>query len=155
MATLSWEFLSRAAEAGMTKGGIFPAIFGTVALVMLMTIAVIPLGVATAIYMHEYAPKRSRRCTSSARDPEPGGRAGDRFRTLRPRAFSSSSSGGAWIMLFTADGLVYGQPAILWAALTMALLTLPTVVVATEEALAPFRKAIAKSPTRWARRAGR
>ena len=44
----------------MTGGGIFPAIFGTFALVVLMTIAVIPLGVATAIYMHEYAPKRSR-----------------------------------------------------------------------------------------------
>jgi len=56
----SWEFLAKAPEQGMTGGGIFPAIFGTAALVILMTIAVIPLGVATAVYMHEYAPKRSR-----------------------------------------------------------------------------------------------
>ena len=57
---LSWGFLVNAPAHGMTEGGIFPAIFGTVALVVLMTIAVIPLGVATAVYMHEYAPKRSR-----------------------------------------------------------------------------------------------
>ena len=57
---LSVGFLTRPPEAGMTAGGVFPAIFGTAALVVLMTIAVIPLGVATAIYMHEYAPKRSR-----------------------------------------------------------------------------------------------
>jgi phosphate transport system permease protein len=57
---ISVDFLTKAPEAGMTGGGIFPAIFGTFALVVLMTIAVIPLGVATAIYMHEYAPKRSR-----------------------------------------------------------------------------------------------
>src|SRR5438034_3681042 len=57
---LSWEFISQAPRGGMALGGIFPAIFGTAALVILMTIAVIPLGVATAIYMHEYAPRRSR-----------------------------------------------------------------------------------------------
>ncbi len=57
---LSFDFLTKAPAAGMTSGGIFPAIFGTFALVLLMTIAVIPLGVATAVYMHEYAPKRSR-----------------------------------------------------------------------------------------------
>ena len=57
---VSLQFLTHAPEAGMTGGGIFPAIFGTFALVVLMTIAVIPLGVATAVYMHEYASKRSR-----------------------------------------------------------------------------------------------
>ena len=58
--SITLGFLTKAPESGMTGGGIFPAIFGTFALVVLMTIAVIPLGVATAIYMHEYAPKRSR-----------------------------------------------------------------------------------------------
>src|SRR5258708_5195643 len=53
-ARVNWTFLSRPPEQGLTAGGIFPAIFGTVALVILMTIAVIPLGVATAIYMQEY-----------------------------------------------------------------------------------------------------
>ena len=58
--SVTLDFLTKAPESGMTGGGIFPAIFGTVFLVILMTIAVIPLGVATAIYMHEYAPRRSR-----------------------------------------------------------------------------------------------
>src|SRR5262249_62202344 len=52
---LSWEFISSEPRAGMTQGGIFPAIFGTAALVLLMTLAVVPLGVAAAIYLHEYA----------------------------------------------------------------------------------------------------
>jgi hypothetical protein len=58
--SVTFEFLTQAPAMGMAEGGIFPAIFGTFALVVLMTIAVIPLGVATAIYMHEYASKRSR-----------------------------------------------------------------------------------------------
>src|SRR5262245_49626347 len=57
---VSWEFLSSAPKAGMTEGGIFPAIFGTVALVILMTIAVVPLGVAAAIYLQEYARQDSK-----------------------------------------------------------------------------------------------
>ena len=48
---ITWEFLSSAPKAGMTEGGIFPAIFGTVALVLLMTLAVVPLGVAAAILL--------------------------------------------------------------------------------------------------------
>src|SRR6185295_5694448 len=52
---VSWSFLSEAPKAGMTEGGIFPAIFGTVAMVILMTIAVVPVGVATAIYLNEYS----------------------------------------------------------------------------------------------------
>src|ERR1051325_1622373 len=57
---VSWEFLSQAPKAGMTEGGIFPAIFGTVALVILMTVAGVPLGVAAAIYLQEYAPQDSK-----------------------------------------------------------------------------------------------
>src|SRR5258708_1579657 len=57
---VSWTFLSQAPKAGMTEGGIFPAIFGTVALVVLMTIAVVPLGVAAAVYLQEYAPQDSK-----------------------------------------------------------------------------------------------
>ena len=57
---LSWEFVSAEPREGMTEGGIFPAIYGTVALVILMTIAVVPLGVAAAVYLHEYAPQGSK-----------------------------------------------------------------------------------------------
>jgi phosphate transport system permease protein len=132
---LSWEFLSQPPRDHFTKGGIFPAIFGTAALVILMTIAVIPLGVATAIYMHEYAPKRSRlvhlvRLAIQNLAGVP--------------AIVFGLFGVGFFIEFIGRGLdrglyggqlVYGQPAILWSALTMALLTLPTVVVATEEAL--------------------
>src|SRR5689334_24143602 len=55
--TVTWTFLSHAPEAGMTQGGIFPAIFGTVALVFLMTLAVLPLGVGCAVWISEYAPR--------------------------------------------------------------------------------------------------
>lgn len=132
---LSWEFLSEAPREHFTKGGIFPAIFGTAALVILMTIAVIPLGVATAIYMHEYASKRSRvvhlvRLAIQNLAGVP--------------AIVFGLFGVGFFIEFVGRGvdqglyggrLVFGQPAILWSALTMALLTLPTVVVATEEAL--------------------
>src|SRR4029453_7747700 len=57
---ISWEFLSSAPKAGMTEGGIFPAIFGTVALVILMTVAVFPLGVAAAVCLQEYAAQDSK-----------------------------------------------------------------------------------------------
>jgi phosphate transport system permease protein len=132
---LTIGFLTRAPEAGMTRGGIFPAIFGTFALVMLMTIAVIPLGVATAVYMHEYAPKRSRmvhvvRLAIQNLAGVPAIVFG-----LFGLGFFIEFIGRGVDRAFYGGSLVYGQPAIIWAALTMALLTMPTVVVATEEAL--------------------
>ncbi len=134
-ARFSWQFLSQPPRAGMTQGGIFPAIFGTAALVILMTVAVIPLGVATAIYMHEYAPKRSRmvhlvRLAIQNLAGVPAIVFG-----LFGVGFFIEFIGRGMDRAFYGGRLVYGQPAILWAALTMALLTLPTVVVATEEAL--------------------
>jgi phosphate transport system permease protein len=135
LGTITLKFLSQAPEAGMTGGGIFPAIFGTFALVVLMTIAVIPLGVATAIYMHEYAPKRSRvvhlvRLAIQNLAGVPAIVFG-----LFGLGFFIEFVGRGMDKIFYDGRLVYGQPAILWAALTLALLTMPTVVVATEEAL--------------------
>jgi len=151
---LSWEFLTQAPEAGMTRGGIFPAIFGTAALVILMTIAVIPLGVATAVYMHEYAPKRSRvvhvvRLAIQNLAGVPAIVFG-----LFGLGFFIEFLGRGVDRALYGGRLVYGQPAIIWAALTMALLTLPTVVVATEEALRaipPSYREVAYSlgATRW------
>jgi len=151
---LSWEFLSQAPRDHFTKGGIFPAIFGTAALVILMTIAVIPLGVATAIYMHEYAPKRSflvhvvRLAIQNL-----AGVPAIVFGLFGVGFFIEFVGRGIDRGLF-GGRLVYGQPAIIWAALTMALLTLPTVVVATEEALraipTSYREvAYSLGATRW------
>jgi len=131
----SLAFLTRPPEAGMTKGGVFPAIFGTAALVILMSVAVIPLGVATAIYMHEYAPKRSRIVhLVRLAIQNLAGVPSIIFGLFGLGFFVEFIGRGIDLALF-GGRLVYGQPAILWAAMTMALLTLPTVVVATEEAL--------------------
>lgn len=152
--TVTWRFLSHAPEMGMTGGGIFPAIFGTFALVVLMTIAVIPLGVATAIYMHEYAPKRSRvvhlvRLAIQNLAGVPAIVFG-----LFGLGFFIEFIGRGMDRVLYGGELVYGQPAIIWAALTLALLTMPTVVVATEEALRAIPQsyrevAYSLGATRW------
>jgi phosphate transport system permease protein len=119
----------------MTAGGIFPAIYGTALLTLLMTVAVMPVGVLTAIYLHEYAPPRSRvaalvrvAVTNLAGVPSiVFGLFGlGFFVQFVGRGMDGALSGGQ---------LRYGQPALLWAALTLAILTLPVVIVSTEEAL--------------------
>jgi len=133
---LSWEFLSTAPTEGMTKGGIFPAIYGTAILTLLMTIAVMPVGVLTAVYLHEYAPPGSRLAalvriavTNLAGVPSI-------VFGLFGLGFFVQFVGRAMDRAFSAPGtLRYGQPALVWAALTLAVLTLPVVIVSTEEAL--------------------
>jgi phosphate transport system permease protein len=151
---LTLDFLSRAPAGGMTEGGIFPAIFGTFALVLLMTIVVIPLGVATAIYMHEYASRRSKMVQLVRLAIQNlAGVPAIVFGLFGLGFFIEFIGRGMDRVLYGRD-LVYGQPAILWAALTMALLTLPTVVVATEEALRAIPQsyrevAYSLGATRW------
>ncbi len=132
---LSWEFISKAPRDGMTAGGIFPAIFGTVALVMIMTLAVVPVGVLTAIYLHEYArqdglPARLVRGAVYNLAGVPSIVFG-----LFGLGFFIQFVGGGIDKIFYGGDVVYGQPAIIWASLTLAILTLPVVIVATEEAL--------------------
>jgi phosphate transport system permease protein len=132
---MSFQFLLAAPEQGMTAGGIFPAIFGTFFLVVLMTMAVMPLGVMTAIYLHEYAPRQSAlvrwvRLAIKNLAGVPAIVFG-----LFGLGFFIEFVGRGMDKLFFGGNLAFGQPAIIWAALTLALLTLPTVVVATEEAL--------------------
>lgn len=132
---MSWEFVSTAPREGMTKGGIFPALFGTAALTLLMTVAAVPAGVATAVYLTEYASPRSRlarlvRVSIANLAGVPSivfGLFGlGFFVSTVGRRIDATAFGGA---------SVYGKPALVWAALTLALLTLPVVVVSTEEAL--------------------
>ncbi|MBN2573111.1 MAG: phosphate ABC transporter permease PstA [Deltaproteobacteria bacterium] len=133
---LTLGFLTQSPTDGMTAGGIFPAIFGTVALVLLMTVAALPVGVATAIYLHEYAnptglPTRLVRIAVNNLAGVPSIVFG-----LFGLGFFVQFAGGGIDKLFFGGDKVYGQPALVWAALTMAVLTLPVVIVATEEALA-------------------
>jgi phosphate transport system permease protein len=133
-ATVTWEFLSTAPTDGMTKGGIFPAIFGTVALTLLMTIGAVPAGVATAVYLTEYAPASSRFariiriCIANL-----AGVPSIVFGLFGLGFFVSTIGGG--IDRARGEHAVFGKPCLLWASATLAVLTLPVVVVATEEAL--------------------
>jgi phosphate transport system permease protein len=132
---LSWEFISAAPRDGMTAGGIFPAIFGTIAMTLLMTVAAVPAGVATAIFLTEYAPGDSklariiRVCIANL-----AGVPSIVF-GLFGLGFFISTVGKAIDHAAYGDKLVYGKPSLIWASFTLAILTLPVVVVATEEAL--------------------
>jgi phosphate transport system permease protein len=132
---ISWEFISAAPRDGMTKGGIFPAIFGTVALTLLMTIVAVPAGVATAVYLTEYAPASSpvarviRVCIANL-----AGVPSIVF-GLFGLGFFVATVGRSIDVAAYGGQPTYGKPSLIWAALTLAILTLPVVVVATEEAL--------------------
>lgn len=136
LGTISWEFLSSPPSQGMEAGGIFPALFGTVMLVILMVIAVVPIGVLTAIYLQEYLNPQSpiTRVLRAAINNLAG--IPSIVFGLFGLGFFVGFVGGGLDKLFHPDsGPVWGQPAIIWASLTMALLTLPVVIVSTEEAL--------------------
>jgi phosphate transport system permease protein len=132
---LSWEFISQPPRNGMTQGGIFPAIFGTVALTLLMTVAAVPAGVATAVYLTEYASPRSivarlvRVCIANL-----AGVPSIVFGLFGLGFFIATIGRGIDDVAFGGQ-TTYGKPSLIWAALTLAILTLPVVVVATEEAL--------------------
>jgi len=128
-------FLTEAPSNGFSGGGIFPAIFGTAALVIIMTIAVIPAGVATAIYLSEYAPPDSRlarwvRVAIINLAGVPSIVFG-----LFGLGFFIQVVGRGIDSAFFNQQKIFGQPALIWAALTMAILTLPVVIVSVEEAL--------------------
>ena len=132
------EFLWDDPRESNTEGGIFPAIFGTVLLVLLTSIAVSPLGVLTALYLREYAKEglfvRSVRIAVSSLAGVPSIVFG-----VFGLGFFVYGIGGTIDALFFADRLptpTFGTGGLLWAGLTLALLTLPVVVVATEEGLA-------------------
>ncbi len=151
---LSWGFISDKPRDGMTRGGIFPAIFGTVAMVMLMTIMVVPLGVATAVYLHEYARQDSRLVRMVRLAVQNLAGVPSIVYGLFGLTFFVYFVGSGIDDLVSGGQLIYAKPSIIWAALTMALLTLPTVVVATEEALRAvpqsYREAAyALGATRW------
>lgn len=139
-----WNFLSDDPREANTEGGIFPAIFGTVMMVMLMSVMVTPFGIVTAVYMREYA------------------RQGPLIRAIRIAVnnlagvpsivygvfglgFFVYLLGGQIDQWFFAEALpapTLGTPGILWASLTLALLTVPVVIVSTEEGLARIPRSI-------------
>ncbi len=133
----TWEFIAGEPRESNTEGGIFPALFGTVMMVMLMSLAVVPFGVLAALYLREYASQgmlvRAIRIAVNNLAGVPSIVFG-----MFGLGFFVYGVGGAIDRLFFQEALpapTFGTGGILWASLTLALLTVPVVVVATEEAL--------------------
>jgi phosphate transport system permease protein len=133
-----WEFVSADPRESNTEGGIFPAIFGTVMMVFMMSFAVAPLGVLAALYLREYARQgplvRLVRIAVNNLAGVPSIVFG-----MFGLAFFVYLVGGSIDRIFYPESLpnpTFGTGGILWAALTLALLTVPVVIVAAEEGLA-------------------
>lgn len=155
-----WHFLTGEPREANTEGGIFPAIFGTVTMVLLMSIIVTPFGVLAAIYLREYAKQ------------------GPLLKIIRVSVYNLAGvpsivfgvfglgffvyiMGGSIDQLFYPEALptpTFGSPGLFWASLTLALLTLPVVIVSTEEGLSRIPSTIrqgslalgaTKSETLW------
>ncbi len=132
---ISWTFLTQPPSGGMQSGGVGPAIFGTAALTILMTVAVVPVGVVTAIWLTEYAAPDSRlaryvRLAVSNLAGVPSIVFG-----LFGLGFFVQTLGRGVDKVAFGGVVTYGKPGLIWAALTLAILTMPVVIVATEEAL--------------------
>ena len=132
-----WEFISTEPRESNTEGGVLPAIFGTVMMVLLMTIFVLPLGVIAAIYLSLYARQnlltRTIRIAVNNLAGVPSIVYG-----MFGLGFFVYTTGGSIDRLFYPEALpspTFGSGGILWASLTLALLTLPVVIIATEEGL--------------------
>ena len=132
-----WAFLSGQPREANTEGGIFPAIFGTVLMVFLMTIVVMPFGVMAAVYLREYAKQGFLVRMVRIAVNNLAGVPSIVFGVFGLGCFIYAT-GGAIDRLFFPEALpnpTFGTGGILWASLTLALLTVPVVIVATEEGL--------------------
>lgn len=136
---ISWEFISQVPKRGMTEGGIFPAIVGTFLVTLITALFAVPLGMAAAIYLNEYA--RAGRLTRLIR------------LSIRNLAGVPSIVYGLFGVILFVNMLKFGT-SVLSAGLTLGLLTLPWTITASEEALKSvpdsYREgALALGATRW------
>lgn len=133
-----WEFLSDEPREANSEGGIFPAIFGTAFLTLLMSLAVVPLGVVAALYLREYAKAGVVVSTVRVAVNNLAGVPSIVFGVFGLGFFCYVVGGTIDQVFFSArlPNPTFGTGGILWASLTLALLTMPVVIVATEEALA-------------------
>lgn len=152
----TWRFLVEGPREANTEGGIFPALIGTCLLVLLMSIMVVPFGVLAAVYLNEYAKDtlfvKLVRVAVNNLAGVPSIVYG-----VFGLGFFVYGVGGSIDQLFYSDKLpapTFGSSGLLWASLTMSLLTVPVVIVATEEALRAVPRerrdaALALGATRW------
>lgn len=136
---ISWSFLFDEPTQGMTAGGIFPALFGTISLVTVALIASVPLGIAAAIYLSEYAKDTWLTRVINLAIINLAG---------VPSIVHALFGVGAFVLFFG-----FGT-SILAASLTLAIMTLPVVIVATKESLQAVPQAFREAcwnmgATRW------
>lgn len=139
-----WEFVSDEPREANTEGGVFPAIFGTILMVLIMSVVVLPFGVLAALYLREYAKQGTlvrivRICVNNL-----AGVPSIVFGVFAV-GFFIYGMGSTLDSIFFKEALpnpTFGTGGILWASLTLALLTVPVVIVATEEGLAAVPKEI-------------
>ena len=150
------ELLTAPPRESNTEGGIFPAIYGTVAMVLIMSMFCVPLGIIAALYLREYAKDgpivRLVRIAVNNLAGVPSivyGVFGLGFFVYGLGGFLDS-----WLYPWRQNEPVFGTGGLLWASLTLALLTVPVVIVATEEALSSIPKgmregSLALGATKW------
>ncbi|MBD9678676.1 phosphate ABC transporter permease PstA [Pseudomonas sp. PDM18] len=138
-----WEFLSDDPREANTEGGIFPAIFGTVMMTLVMAVIVTPFGVIAAVYLREYARQglltRIIRIAVNNLAGVPAIVYG-----VFGLGFFVYVLGGSLDRMFFPEALpapTFGTPGLFWASLTLAILAVPVVIVATEEGLARIPRA--------------
>lgn len=136
---ISWEFLFTQPREGMTAGGIFPALVGTVWLVVVALLASVPVGVAAALYLSEYAPDNLLTRAINLAIINLAG---------VPSIVHALFGVGAFVLFFNIGA------SILAASLTLAVMTLPVVIVATRESLQAVPQAFREAcwnmgATRW------
>jgi phosphate transport system permease protein len=138
------RFVSEDPREANTEGGVFPAIFGTVFMVMLMAVIVTPFGVIAAIYLHEYAKKGPITKLIRIAVINLAGVPSIVYGVFG-LGFFVYMMGGSIDQLFFPEALpspTFGSPGVLWSALTLAILTLPVVIVSTEEGLSRIPSAV-------------
>ena len=138
------KFVSDEPREANTEGGVFPAIFGTVFMVLLMTVIVTPLGVVAAVYLHEYAGKNAMTKLIRIAVINLAGVPSIVYGVFG-LGFFVYMLGGSLDRIFYPEASpnpVFGTPGVIWSALTLAILTLPGVIVSTEEGLSRIPSAI-------------
>nr|WP_297457663.1 phosphate ABC transporter permease PstA [uncultured Halomonas sp.] len=133
-----WTFLSEGPHAANSAGGVWPAIFGTVLMVVLMSLIVTPFGMLAAVYLHEVARQGplTRLVRIAVRNLAGVPAIVYGVFGLGVFVYGIGGSLDQWFFSDTLPSPTFGTGGLLWASLTMALLTLPVVIVATEEGLA-------------------
>lgn len=138
------EFLTEDPREANTEGGVFPAIFGTVMMVLLMSVLVTPFGVVAAVYLREYAKQGVTTRLIRIAVNNLAGVPSIVYGVFGLGFFIYFLGGNIDSLFFpeSAPAPTFGTPGLMWASLTLALLTVPVVIVATEEGLSRIPRAV-------------